>query len=139
MLGAVLVTLLQVALSTVTDAWQLYSGLLFVAMVVWAPGGLSGIILAHAPILRAGRGLALVGDYLKVLPGLVLALVGIAALAELAFRLQAVRGGAVSGRLFGLAVDDAVPWLLSVAVFGVGVWLLRRFFPGARAAWQAAA
>ena len=54
-LGAVLISFLSVALSTITDAWQLYSGLLFVAMVVWAPGGLSGILLAHRPLLRAGR------------------------------------------------------------------------------------
>ena len=49
-LGAVLITFLSLALSTITDAWQLYSGLLFVAMVVWAPGGLSGILLAHGPL-----------------------------------------------------------------------------------------
>ena len=69
-LGAILVTFLQVALSTVTDAWQLYSGLLFIAAVVWAPGGLSGIILAHAPLVRAGPGGRLVPSYAAQLPGL---------------------------------------------------------------------
>jgi branched-chain amino acid transport system permease protein len=141
-LGAVLITLLQVALGTITEAWQLYSGLLFVAMVVWAPGGLSGIILAHAPILRAGRAGRLVIDYLKLLPGLALAIAGVALLAELAFRLQAIRGGAsAQGRVLGLALDatTALPWVLATLCFLAGAWLLRRFFPAARAAWQEAA
>ena len=36
-IGAIVVTLLQVWLSDVTDAWQLYFGLLFIGMVMFAP------------------------------------------------------------------------------------------------------
>ena len=137
-LGAILVTFLQVALSTMTDAWQLYDGLLFIAAVVWAPGGLSGIILAHAPLVRAGRAGALVPSYAAVVPGLVLALGGIAFLAELAFRLQAVRNGAGAGTMLGFAAQPQQPWqwAAGVVVFGVGALLLRRTWPIARAAWQ---
>ena len=39
-LGAVLVTCLQIMLSDVTEAWLLYFGLMFIAMVMYAPGGL---------------------------------------------------------------------------------------------------
>ncbi len=140
-LGAVLVTFLAVALSTVTDAWQLYSGLLFVGMVVWAPGGLSGIILAHAPLVRAGRLGRLALPYLACLPGLALALAGTVGLAELAFRLQAVRNGASPRPVFGLPVDpgSTLPWLLALALLGAGALLLRWTAPHARAAWQEAA
>ena len=141
-LGAVLVTLLQVALGTVTDAWQLYSGLLFVAMVLWAPGGLSGIILAHAPILRAGRLGRLVPGYAAVLPGALVALAGVAGLAETAFRLEAVRGGAPAhGRILGLPADPTQiwPWAFSMVLLALGMWWLARFVPAARGAWQAAA
>lgn len=140
-IGAVLVTLLQVALGTVTDAWQLYSGLIFVAMVLWAPGGISGIVQSHAPILRAGAGARLLGPYLALLPAMALTLAGTVGLAELAYRLQAVRGGATPGRLFGLAVapTEIWPWLVSLAVFILGAWLLGRLAPPARAAWQDAA
>jgi branched-chain amino acid transport system permease protein len=139
-IGAVLITFLSVALSTVTDAWQLYSGLLFVAMVVWAPGGLSGIILAHAPILRAGLGGRLAPAYAAMLPGLALALAGTFGLAELAFRLQAVRNGATPRPVLGLALDPqtALPWLVAVALLLIGAWLLRRAGPAAKAAWQEA-
>ena len=139
-LGAVLVTFLAVALSTVTDAWQLYSGLLFVAMVVWAPGGLSGILLAHAPLARAGR-LGAPGAALpRLLPGLLLALAGTVGLAELAFRLQAVRNGATPRPVLGMAADpgSVLPWLLAAALLGAGALLLRRTAPHARAAWQEA-
>ena len=139
-LGAVLVTFLAVALSTVTDAWQLYSGLLFVGMVVWAPGGLSGIILAHAPLVRAGRIGRVVVPYLACVPGLALALAGTAGLAELAFRLQAVRNGATPRPVFGWAADpgSVPPWLLALALLGAGALLLRRTAPHARAVWQEA-
>ena len=139
-LGAILVTFLQVALSTLTDAWQLYDGLLFVAAVLWAPGGLSGIILAHAPLARAGRAATLLPSYAGQIPGLLLSLCGVVFLAELAFRLQAVRNGADAGQVLGLAAYPQSPWqwLLGVALLGAGALLLRRTWPRAREAWQAA-
>ena len=115
-LGAILVTFLQVALSTITDAWQLYDGLLFITFVVWAPGGLSGIILAHAPLIRAGRAGALVPSYLGQLPGLLLTVAGIVFLAEMAFRLQAETNGASAGTMFGIAVHPHQPWQWSIGV-----------------------
>ena len=136
--GAVLITLLSMALSTVTDAWQLYSGLLFITMVVWAPGGISGILLAHVPLGR--RAGALVPSYAAVAPGLILALAGTAGLAEMAFRLQAVRNGATPRPLLGFAADPgtAAPWVLAVALFLAGAVLLARTWPSARDAWRQA-
>ena len=46
-IGAVIVTFLQIILSDVTDVWQLYFGLLFIGVVLFAPGGVAG--LADAP------------------------------------------------------------------------------------------
>lgn len=139
-LGAVLITFLSVALSIVTDAWVLYSGLLFVAMVVWAPGGMSGIILAHAPLLRAGLAGRLLPSYAAMLPGFALALAGTLGLAELGFRLQAVRNGASPRPVLGLALDPqgVLPWLVAAVLLLAGAWLLRRAAPAARAAWQEA-
>ena len=139
--GAVLITFLSVALGTVTDAWQLYSGLLFVAMVVWAPGGIAGIMLAHGPVLRAGRMGQLVPSYAAVAPGLALAVAGVIGLAELAFRLQAVRNGASPRAVLGFAADPlaGMPWVLAGALLLAGAALLRWTAPRARAAWQAAA
>ena len=139
-LGAVLITFLSVALSTITDAWQLYSGLLFVGMVVWAPGGLSGILLAHRPLLHAGRLGRVLPAYAASVPGLALTLGGVIGLAELGFRLQAVRNGAAPRPFLGLPADPRswAPWAVAAALFTVGVWALRRTAPSARGAWQAA-
>jgi len=134
----VLVTMMQWALGTVTDAWQLYSGLLFVAMVLWAPGGLSGIILAHAPIVRAGRFSRLLPSYARVAPGAVIGLAGLIGLAELAFRLQAIRGGAPGGgRILYIPADPtaALPWIVSLALAVAGVALVARTAPVARGMW----
>ena len=48
-LGAITITWLQVSLSDYTTAWQLYLGLFFMAIVLFAPGGLAGLIMMHAP------------------------------------------------------------------------------------------
>ena len=40
-LGAVFYTYFQNFLSELTDSWPLFMGLLFIAMVLWAPGGIS--------------------------------------------------------------------------------------------------
>lgn len=140
-LGAILVTFLAVALSTVTDAWQLYNGLLFVAVVLWAPGGLSGIILAHAPVLRARLGGRLVGPYLAALPGLVVALLGVVVLCELGFRLQAISNGGAARPVLGVAADprSLLPWAAGAALALAGALWLRRTAPAARATWQEAA
>jgi branched-chain amino acid transport system permease protein len=139
--GAVVVTLMQVGLGTVTDAWQLYSGLLFVCMVVWAPGGISGIIIAHAAILRAGGLARLLPTYLWVLPGGIVTLGGTIGLSELAYRLQAVRGGAPpGGHILFLPVDPTTlaPWAVAVLLIAGGLLLLVRTAPAARGAWLAA-
>ena len=53
-LGAILITLLQSGVSLMSNSWLVYVGVLFIAMVTFAPAGLTGIVLEHAPIARAG-------------------------------------------------------------------------------------
>jgi branched-chain amino acid transport system permease protein len=54
-LGTIVVVLLQSGVSLLSNAWLLYVGVLFIVMVMYAPGGLIGLIFMHAPIWRAGR------------------------------------------------------------------------------------
>src|SRR4029079_18729032 len=54
-LGAVLITLLQSGVSLMSNSWLIYVGVLFIAMVTFAPAGLTGIMMAHAPVWRAGH------------------------------------------------------------------------------------
>ena len=96
--------------------------------------------MAHMPLARAGRLGRVVPGYLACVPGTVLALAGTVGLAELAFRLQAVRNGASPRPVFGWTADPAslAPWLLALALLAAGALLLRRTAPAARAALQEA-
>ena len=40
-------------LSDVTDVWQLYFGLMFIGMVTFAPDGIAGLLMMHAPLWQA--------------------------------------------------------------------------------------
>ena len=66
--GAIFVTLLSLGLSDLTQVWQLYFGLIFIAVVLFAPGGITGLVMMHRPLLKAGT-------LTKVLPSYLIALV----------------------------------------------------------------
>lgn len=52
--GAIFVTILSLSLSDLTAVWQLYFGLFFIAVVMFAPGGLTGLVMMHRPLWRGG-------------------------------------------------------------------------------------
>ena len=63
-IGAALITVLQIAVSSVTQAWMLYFGVFFVVMVLYAPGGIASIIVSHERVWHAGLLRRLVPAYL---------------------------------------------------------------------------
>ncbi len=138
-LGAVLITLLQSGVSLMSNSWLIYVGVLFIAMVTFAPTGLAGIIEAHGPIWRAGRLPKLLLPYLRMLlPGLG-SIAGFVGLVEL---LSFVTIGAEQGKhmvLFGSPIDvtSPVPWTIAMSLLLVGgVWLRKESHRFARV-WEA--
>ncbi len=131
-LGAVIVTFLQINLSDVTSAWQLYFGLLFIAVVSFAPGGVAGWLMRHWEATRSGALGRLAPAYTTVAPGLAAGLIGAVMLIELANReLAMARSEGSAMNLFGLAVDAAsiAPWAAALVLFAGGAaatWLLWR-------------
>jgi len=127
-LGAILITVMQSGVSLMSNSWLIYVGVLFIAMVTFAPTGLTGIVLEHAPIARAGLLRRLVVPYLRILvPGLI-ALFGFLGLVELASFLTIGMAQGKRLTLFGqaIAIYSTVPWLVSVVcLLGGGVWLAR--------------
>jgi branched-chain amino acid transport system permease protein len=127
-LGAILITLLQSGVSLISNSWLIYVGVLFIAMVTFAPTGLTGIILEHAPLARAGLLRRLLWPYLRIIvPGLILVF-GFVGMVEL---LSFLTIGMAQGKrleLFGQAIDifSPVPWAVSLAcLLGGGFWLSR--------------
>jgi len=125
-LGAVLITLLQSGVSLMSNSWLIYVGVLFIAMVTFAPTGLAGIIVAHQPVWRAGRLSRLLVPYLRLLPAGIASLAGFVGVVEL---LSFLTIGAAQGKhlvLFGSPIDaDSVwPWTIVGALLLIGgVWL----------------
>ena len=66
-LGSVAFIFFVVALSGFTQAWLLYLGLFFLAMVLYAPGGIASLIMMQLPVIRARRFGALLVPYLLAL------------------------------------------------------------------------
>ena len=74
--GAVIITFLQITLSDVTSAWQLYFGLMFIGIVLYAPEGVVGWVLMHQRAVRMGEAWRLAPAYAMIAPALVAAGVG---------------------------------------------------------------
>ena len=121
--GAVIVTFLQISCPTSPSAWQLYFGLMFIGVVLYAPGGVVGWTMLHRQALRCGGAWRLAPAYAAVAPALAAGGVGAIMLIELANRqLAQARSEGSAMRLFGFDVDAATPapWIVAVALFGAG-------------------
>jgi branched-chain amino acid transport system permease protein len=140
-IGAVLVTWLEVMLSDITEVWQLYFGLLFIGVVMFAPNGIAGLVMMHEPLWRARayRPLSrLVLTYLIALVPALATLVGLIAMIEMTYHrsVKASEGAAIS--LFHVTLDTAsfVPWIAAIVLIAGGFWLFHRTWPVVGAAWD---
>lgn len=125
-LGAILITLMQSGVSLMSNSWLVYVGVLFIAMVTFAPAGLTGIVLEHGPIARSGQLRRLAGPYARVLIPGVIVLFGFVGIVELLSFLTIGLAQGKSFTLFGHPIDvhSAMPWLVVLAgLLGGGYWL----------------
>ena len=121
-IGAILLVLSNVLLSEMTKAWQLYLGLIFLFMVMYAPGGIASLILmnvrvaAHRKLHRLWRGYVALGI------SALLMLAGFGAIIEMVYRLQLDANGESTLRFFGVMLDarGAASWVGAVAVAAIG-------------------
>jgi branched-chain amino acid transport system permease protein len=130
-LGAILVTYLQIMLSDVTEIWQLYFGLMFIAVVMFAPGGLAGLLMIHVPLVCARVLHPLMLPYASLLAASSIAGVGGIAIVELAHRLTVKATEGAVMQLFGISLDaeSAWPWLVAAALVAGGGLLTRAAWP----------
>jgi branched-chain amino acid transport system permease protein len=139
-IGAVIITFLQVMLSDVTEAWQLYFGLLFMGVVLYSPGGLAGWAMLHAQALRRGEAWRLAPSYALVAPAIAAGLVGAIAMIEMAIRFfQQEPGDGAVLRFAGLNLDANAPasWIAALALLAAGVASGRLLWPRVNDAWGA--
>ena len=132
--GAIIFTFLQSMLSDYTGMWLLYVGILFLATVLWAPVGLAGIMMLHAPAWRARRIGRLLGPYVIVAALGLVAAVGIIGVLEMLHVVIAADTPSGLKRVFWTTVNvrAVAPWLVFVALAAAGAAGLR--WAGPRAA-----
>jgi branched-chain amino acid transport system permease protein len=125
-IGAVLMVLAGVLLSELTKAWLLYLGLVFLLMVMYAPGGVASLIMMNVRVAAFGRLRELLPSYAGLTVALLLLLLGAGAVVEMVYHLQLNdTAGPELGYLgLRLSVGSALHWLGSWAVLAVGVGLL---------------
>jgi branched-chain amino acid transport system permease protein len=87
-LGAIMMVLAFVLLSEFTKAWLLYLGLIFLFMVIYAPGGVASLIMMNIRVAAFGFLRKLWVSYLALAVTALVALLGAAAMIEMVYHLQ---------------------------------------------------
>jgi branched-chain amino acid transport system permease protein len=87
-IGGVLMVLAGVLLSELTKAWLLYLGLVFLFMVMYAPGGIASLIMMNLRVASFGRLKELWVSYLALAITALVALLGAAAMIEMVYHMQ---------------------------------------------------
>jgi branched-chain amino acid transport system permease protein len=87
-IGAVLMVLALVLLSELTLAWLLYLGLAFTFMVMYAPGGISSLIMMNLRLASFGKLRELWTSYLALGGCAFIVLAGAGAMIEMIYHLQ---------------------------------------------------
>ena len=87
-LGAIMMVLAFVLLSELTKAWLLYLGLIFLFMVIYAPGGVASLIMMNLRVAAFGFLRKLWVSYLGLAFTALVALLGAAAMIEMVYHLQ---------------------------------------------------
>lgn len=132
-IGGILMVLAFVLLSEFTQAWLLYLGLIFVIMVMYAPGGIASLIMMNVRVAVFGRLRELLGSYaLLTVSGLVM-LAGLGALIEMTYHIQLSTTFGSELVFLGVPLDvhTVASWLGSAALALVGFalfeWARRAF------------
>ena len=132
-IGAVLMVVAFVLLSEFTKAWLLYLGLVFMLMVMYAPGGIASLIMMTLRVAKFGKLRGLLGGYLALALTGALMFCGVAAMIEMVYHLQLdeAAGSVLHFMGFELDAKSWATWLATLAVAAVGLllfeWARRRF------------
>jgi branched-chain amino acid transport system permease protein len=87
-IGAVLLVLASVMLSELSKAWLLYLGLVFLFMVMYAPGGLSSLLMMNLRVAAHGLLRRLLPAYLGLAVAAAASLAGVAAMVEMLYHIK---------------------------------------------------
>lgn len=139
-IGAIVFTLVQTVLSLQTELWAFYAGSLFLATVMFFPGGLAGLMMMHVPAFKLGKARLLIMPYIKTLVPAAIGILGLCALVEMTFHFRHAARGDNEMTLFWTTFDShtLLPWLIALAITAVGIGIAKRTAPALKDAWSEA-
>ncbi len=132
-IGAVLLVFASILLSELSKAWLLYLGLVFLFMVMYAPGGVASLIMMNLRLAKFGKLKRLLPSYALLKVCALVGVAGFAAIVEMIYHLQLNAALGDHLRFMGLSLDtrSSGSWIGAVALLVVGGGLfemLRRRF-----------
>jgi branched-chain amino acid transport system permease protein len=122
-IGAVFVTFLQLTLSDLSDVWELYFGLIFICVVMYAPNGIAGLLMLQKPLL-----LRVAPYYLMALVPALVGIAGLSMVIEMTHQLSIAGSEGTEMTMLGLSfnADSVLPWLIAAVLLATGTWLFTR-------------
>ncbi|MCX7172622.1 MAG: branched-chain amino acid ABC transporter permease [Proteobacteria bacterium] len=135
-IGAMLISMLAIAVAGVTKAWLFYFGLFFLTMVLYAPGGIASLLAMHKRLWNAGQLTKVMPAYALVALPLLITFCGVIGLVEIAY--HHAEGVDEPLQIFGADIDvmSAATWLMALLVLAVGLILLKLTWPRVSEAWR---
>jgi branched-chain amino acid transport system permease protein len=132
-LGGIVMVLALVLLSELTKAWLLYLGLVFLFMVMYAPGGFASLLMMNLRVASFGKLRQLWVSYLALAVTALMALVGAAVMIEMVYHLQLNAALGPEMRFMGIVLNakGVNSWFGAalVMVTGIGLFeVVRRQF-----------
>lgn len=132
-IGAVLLVFASILLSELSKAWLLYLGLVFLFMVMFAPGGVASLLMMNLRVAKFGRFKPFWSLYAGLIATGALLVAGVAGVVEMIYHMQLNAALGPTLQFFGLTLDTSSPtsWAIAIALMVVGGGLLevvrRRF------------
>jgi branched-chain amino acid transport system permease protein len=124
-IGAVLLVLAGVLLSELSQAWLLYLGLIFLLMVIYAPGGIASLIMMNLRLAAMGKLRQIAASYIALGGTALAVLLGSGLMIEMVYHLQLNESLGPTMRFLGARLDTHAldTWLGAALVLVTGVLL----------------
>ena len=136
-LGAISLTYLDTMLSDITEAWVLYYGIIFVLVIVFAPQGISGVIIMHEPVFRNNPSLIkkLIIPYAILFSCIVLTIIGFTSIIEL---IHSLKSGHENLKVYWVTVNNKsfFIWSIYSLILIAGIIATKKSFVFVKEKWN---
>lgn len=138
--GAIFVTFMSLGLSDLTSVWQLYFGLFFILVVAFAPGGITGLLMMHRPLIRGGTLGKVIPSYLVATVPTLTLLIGLMLAIESIVHHTMHPTENPNIKAFGIPFNASSPitWAISLILIVGGFFVARMTWKRVAAAWDEA-